>query len=224
MFSLGHVIQHTMSNITNLSLAVEKGKRNDAKALAQALLDEGMQPLDIVEKGLVPGMSAIGEKFKNNEVFVPEMLIAARAMKEAMQLLEPLLAKAGIKPNYTVVIGTVQGDLHDIGKNLVAMMLKGANFGVVDIGTNVPPEKFVAAVKENNAAILALSALLTTTMPAMKTAVEAVRAAGLKDLKIIVGGAPVTQDYSDEIGADGYSADAASAVDLALKLLGVEKA
>ena len=213
-----------MSNITNLSLAVEKGKRNDAKALAQTLLDEGMQPLDIVEKGLVPGMSAIGEKFKNNEVFVPEMLIAARAMKEAMGLLEPLLAKAGIKPNYTVVIGTVQGDLHDIGKNLVAMMLKGANFGVVDIGTNVPPEKFVAAVKENNAAILALSALLTTTMPAMKTAVEAVRAAGLKDLKIMVGGAPFTQDYSDEIGADGYSADAASAVDLALKLLGVEKA
>ena len=224
MFSLGHVIQHTMSNITNLSLAVEKGKRNDAKALAQALLDEGMQPLDIVEKGLVPGMSAIGEKFKNNEVFVPEMLIAARAMKEAMQLLEPLLAKAGIKPNYTVVIGTVQGDLHDIGKNLVAMMLKGANFGIVDAGTNVPPEKFVAAVQESGAAILALSALLTTTMPAMKTTVEAVRAAGLKDLKIMVGGAPVTQDFSNEIGADGYSADAASAVDLALKLLGVEKA
>ena len=213
-----------MSNITNLSLAVEKGKRNDAKALAQTLLDEGMQPLDIVEKGLVPGMSAIGEKFKNNEVFVPEMLIAARAMKEAMGLLEPLLAKAGIKPKYTVVIGTVQGDLHDIGKNLVAMMLKGANFGVVDVGTNVPPEKFVAAIQENSAAILALSALLTTTMPAMKAAVEAVRAAGLKDLKIMVGGAPVTQDYANEIGADGYSPDAASAVDLALKLLGVEKA
>ncbi len=213
-----------MSNITNLSLAVEKGKRNDAKALTQALLDEGMAPLDIVEKGLVPGMSAIGEKFKNNEVFVPEMLIAARAMKEAMGLLEPLLAKAGIKPKYTVVIGTVQGDLHDIGKNLVAMMLKGANFGVVDVGTNVPPEKFVAAVQENGAAVLALSALLTTTMPAMKAAVETVRAAGLKDLKIMIGGAPVTQDYADEIGADGYSSDAASAVDLALKLLGVEKA
>jgi len=213
-----------MSNITNLSLAVEKGKRNDAKALTQTLLDEGLQPLDIVEKGLVPGMGAIGEKFKNNEVFVPEMLIAARAMKEAMGLLEPLLAKAGIKPKYTVVIGTVQGDLHDIGKNLVAMMLKGANFGVVDAGTNVPPENFVAAVQENRAAILALSALLTTTMPAMKTTVEAVRAAGLKDLKIMVGGAPVTQDFSNEIGADGYSADAASAVDLALKLLGVEKA
>lgn len=213
-----------MNNLTNLSVAIEKGKRNDAKQLTQVLLDEGMQPLDIVEKGLVPGMSAIGEKFKNNEVFVPEMLIAARAMKEAMGLLEPLLAQAGIKPNFTVVIGTVQGDLHDIGKNLVAMMLKGANFGVVDVGTNVPPEKFVAAVQENNAAILALSALLTTTMPAMKVAVEAVRAAGLKDLKIMVGGAPVTHDFALEIGADGYTADAASAVDLALKLLGVDKA
>jgi len=208
-----------MSKLNDLSLAVEKGKRNDAKALTQALLDEGMKPLDIVEQGLVPGMSAIGEKFKNNEVFVPEMLIAARAMKEAMALLEPLLAQAGIKPKHTVVIGTVQGDLHDIGKNLVAMMLKGANFGVVDIGTNVPPEKFVATVQEHGASLLALSALLTTTMPAMKTAVEAVRAAGLKDLKIMIGGAPVTQDFANEIGADGYSADAASAVDLALALL-----
>jgi len=217
------VIQHTMSNLTDLSLAVEKGKRNDAKALTQVLLDEGMKPLDIVEKGLVPGMSAIGEKFKNNEVFVPEMLIAARAMKEAMALLEPLLALAGIKPKHTVVIGTVQGDLHDIGKNLVAMMLKGANFGVVDAGTNVPAEKFIAAVQEHNASVLALSALLTTTMPAMKAAVEAVRAAGLKDVKIMIGGAPVTQDYANEIGADGYSSDAASAVDLALALLGETK-
>ena len=212
-----------MNNISDLSLAIEKGKRNDAKALTQALLDAGMKPLDIVEKGLVPGMSSIGEKFKNNEVFVPEMLIAARAMKEAMTLLEPLLAQAGIKPKHTVVIGTVQGDLHDIGKNLVAMMLKGANFGVIDIGTNVPPEKFVAAVKENNAGILALSALLTTTMPAMKTTVDAVRADGLKDVKIMIGGAPVTQDFANEIEADGYSADAASAVDVALKLLGETK-
>ena len=212
-----------MSKLNDLSLAVEKGKRNDAKALTQELLDEGMKPLDIVEHGLVPGMSAIGEKFKNNEVFVPEMLIAARAMKEAMALLEPLLAQAGIKPKHTVVIGTVQGDLHDIGKNLVAMMLKGANFGVVDIGTNVPPDKFVATVQEHGASLLALSALLTTTMPAMKSAVEAVRAAGLKDLKIMIGGAPVTQDFANEIGADGYSADAASAVDLALALLGETK-
>ena len=134
-----------------------------------------------------------------------------------------LLAQAGIKPKYTAVIGTVQGDLHDIGKNLVAMMLKGANFGVVDIGTNVPPEKFIAAIKESNASVVALSALLTTTRPAMKSTVEAIRAAGLKDVKIIIGGAPVTQDYSNEIGADGYSADAASAVDLALGLVGETK-
>jgi len=209
-----------MSNLTNLSLAIEKGKRNDAKQLTQALLEEGMAPLDIVEKGLVPGMTAIGEKFKNNEVFVPEMLIAARAMKEAMLQLDPLLAKAGIKPKHTVVIGTVQGDLHDIGKNLVAMMLKGANFGIIDLGTNVAPEKFVEAVKESNASLLALSALLTTTMPAMKVTVDAVRAAGLSDLKIIIGGAPITPDFANEIGANGYSADAASTVDVALALLG----
>ena len=209
-----------MSKIQDLSLAVEKGKRKDAKELAQSLLDEGMKPLDIVEQGLVPGMSSIGEKFKNNEVFVPEMLIAARAMKEAMSLLEPLLIKEGIRPEHTVVIGTVQGDLHDIGKNLVAMMLKGANFGVVDVGTNVPPEKFIEAIREHSASLVALSALLTTTMPAMKSTVEAVRAAGLSSVKILVGGAPVTQDYCNEIGADGYSSDAASAVDLAMRLVG----
>ena len=207
-----------MSTFAELSRAVEGGKRNDAKQLTQALLDQGSKPLEVVEQGLVPGMSAIGEKFKNNEVFVPEMLIAARAMKECMAILEPLLADAGIKPKYTAVIGTVQGDLHDIGKNLVAMMLKGANFGIVDLGTNVPPEKFVAAVKEHNAQLVCLSALLTTTMPAMKTTVQAVRDAGLGFAKVMVGGAPVTQDFCDEIGADGYSQDAASAVDLALQL------
>ena len=212
-----------MTILDQLSFAVEKGKRNDAKQLTQALLDEGMQPLDIVEKGLVPGMFTIGEKFKNNEVFVPEMLIAARAMKEAMLLLEPLLVLAGIKPKHTVVIGTVQGDLHDIGKNLVAMMLKGANFGVIDVGTNVPHEKFIAAVREHNASMLCLSALLTTTMPAMRATVESVRAAGLIELKIMVGGAPVTHDFAKEIGADGYSSDAASAVDLALGLLKEER-
>ena len=203
-----------------LAEAVENGKRHDVRLLTQTLLAEGRKPLEIIEQGLVPGMAAIGERFKNNEVFVPEMLIAARAMKEAMTLLEPLLAEAGIKPKYTAVIGTVQGDLHDIGKNLVAMMLKGANFGVVDVGTNVPAEKFVAAVKEHNAGIVALSALLTTTMPAMKTAVSALRTAGLTTVKIMIGGAPVTQDFANEIGADGYSPDAASAVELALRLVG----
>lgn len=207
-----------MSTFSELSKAVESGKRNDARQFTQSLLDAGMMPLDIVEQGLVPGMSAIGEKFKNNEVFVPEMLIAARAMKECMAILEPLLADAGIKPKFTAVIGTVQGDLHDIGKNLVAMMLKGANFGIVDLGTNVPPEKFVAAAQEHNAQLVCLSALLTTTMPAMQSTVQAVRDAGLASVKILVGGAPVTQDFCNEIGADGYSQDAASAVDLALRL------
>ena len=209
-----------MSTLTELSLAVEGGKRNDAKLLTQTLLEQGLKPLEIVEQGLVPGMASIGEKFKNNEVFVPEMLIAARAMKECMGILEPLLAEAGIKPKYTAVIGTVQGDLHDIGKNLVAMMLKGANFGIVDLGTNVAPEKFVAAALEHKAQLICLSALLTTTMPAMKSTVQAVRDAGLTCAKIMVGGAPVTQEYCDEIGADGYSQDAASAVDLALQLAG----
>lgn len=203
-----------------LSEAVEHGKRNDAKQHTQSLLQAGQKPLDIVEKGLVPGMSAIGEKFKNNEVFVPEMLIAARAMKECMLILEPLLAQAGIKPKYTVVIGTVQGDLHDIGKNLVAMMLKGANFSVVDLGTNVPAAKFIDAARTHGAQLIALSALLTTTMPAMKTITADVRAAALPGVKVMIGGAPVTQDFANEIGADGFSLDAASAVDLALKLVG----
>jgi 5-methyltetrahydrofolate--homocysteine methyltransferase len=208
-----------MSTFQPLSDAVQHGKRNDAKQLTQTLLQAGEKPLDIVEKGLVPGMSAIGEKFKNNEVFVPEMLIAARAMKECMTILEPLLAQAGIKPKYTVVIGTVQGDLHDIGKNLVAMMLKGANFNVIDLGTNVLPAKFIDSARTSGAQIIALSALLTTTMPAMKTTIDAVRAASL-GVKVMVGGAPVTQDYANEIGAEGYSLDAASAVDTALRLVG----
>ncbi len=208
-----------MSPFQPLSDAVQAGKKNDARQLTQELLQSGQKPLDIVEQGLVPGMSAIGEKFKNNEVFVPEMLIAARAMKECMTILEPLLAQAGITPKYTVVIGTVQGDLHDIGKNLVAMMLKGANFKVIDLGTNVVPSKFIDSARNNNAHIVALSALLTTTMPAMKAAIDALRAAGISS-KIMVGGAPVTQDYANEIGAEGYSADAASAVDLALRLVG----
>jgi len=207
-----------MNELQELTTAVEKGNRKEALRLTQALLDAGMAPLAIVETGLVPAMSNVGEKFKLNQVFVPEMLIAARAMKEAMGIIQPLLTAAGIKPKYTAVIGTVQGDLHDIGKNLVAMMLKGANFNVIDVGTNVPPEKFVAAVKEHNADLVGLSALLTTTMPAMKTTVDAFRAAGL-NTKIMIGGAPITQQFANEIGADGYSADAASAVDLASKLV-----
>jgi 5-methyltetrahydrofolate--homocysteine methyltransferase len=207
-----------MSDLKALSEFVMKGNRNEARRLTQAAIDAGLPPQDIVEQGLVPGMAAIGEKFKRNEAFVPEMLIAARAMKEAMGLLEPLLVKAGIKPKFTAVIGTVQGDLHDIGKNLVAMMWRGANFGVVDLGTNVPADKFIAAAREHNARVIGLSALLTTTMPAMKETVAKVRAAGLP-CKVLIGGAPITQEFAEQIGADGFAPDAASAVDVAMKLV-----
>jgi len=183
------------------------------------MLDAGTRPQAIVDEGLVPGMAAIGERFKRNEAFVPEMLIAARAMKEAMGLIEPLLVKAGVKPKHTAVIGTVQGDLHDIGKNLVAMMWKGANIAVVDLGTNVPVERFIAAAKEHHAGIIGLSALLTTTMPAMRDAVAALKKQDLNGTKVLVGGAPITRQFAGEIGADGYASDAASAVDEALKLL-----
>ncbi len=151
-----------MDDLKALMEAVDSGNRNEAKRLTQALLGAGKKPLEVVEQGLVPAMAAVGEKFKNNEIFVPEMLVAARAMKEAMGLLEPLLVKAGIRSKFTAVLGTVQGDLHDIGKNLVATMWKGASFGVVDLGNNVTPEKFIEAIKAHNAQIVGLSALLTT--------------------------------------------------------------
>jgi 5-methyltetrahydrofolate--homocysteine methyltransferase len=208
-----------MSDLKKLSEAVVKGNRKDSVEITKTLLAGGMKPLDVVEKGLVPGMAEVGEKFKNNQIFVPEMLIAARAMKEAMAILEPMLIQAGIKPKFTAVIGTVQGDLHDIGKNLVAMMWKGANFGVVDLGTNVSPDKFAAAAKEHNAQVVGLSALLTTTMPAMKTTIEGLKKAGLNTVKVIIGGAPITQEFAKEIGADGYAPDAASAVDVARQLM-----
>ncbi len=209
-----------MPPLTDLSAAVAAGKRTDTIRLTQELLAAGTSPQDVVEKGLVPGMALVGEQFRRNEIFVPEMLVAARAMKEALKLLEPLLAKAGIKPKYTVVIGTVQGDLHDIGKNLVSMMWRGANFAVVDLGTNVSADRYVAAAREHNANIVGLSALLTTTMPAMKETVRLLKSANLPNVKVMVGGAPITQAFADEIGADGYSADAGSAVNVALKLVG----
>ncbi len=209
-----------MSDLLALSEAVEKGNRKEAVRLTQVLLDVGTKPQVIIDEALVVGMSNIGEKFKNNQVFVPEVLIAARAMKETMAILEPLLVKAGIKPKYTAVIGTVQGDLHDIGKNLVAMMWRGANFGVVDLGTNVSPDKFVAAARDNRAHVVGLSALLTTTMPSMKTTVDALRGAGLKNVKVIIGGAPVTAEFAKEIGADAYGPDAATAVDIVRQLVG----
>ena len=202
-----------MSDLQNLTDAIIRGDRNEATQLTQAALDAGTEPQGVLD-AMVAGMDEIGDRFKKNQAFVPEMLIAARAMKESMALLEPKLVAAGITPGLTAVVGTVQGDLHDIGKNLVAMMWRGANFGVVDLGTNVTPEKFVEAARESNASVIGLSALLTTTMDAMKTTVEAVRAAGLADVKIVIGGAPITQKFADQIGADGFAPDAASAVDL----------
>lgn len=209
-----------MSLLNELAAAIVDGKKNDALRLTQALLDAKTDPSVIVEQGMIPGMAVVGERFKNNEIFVPEMLIAARAMKESLKLIEPLLLSAGIKPKYTSVIGTVQGDLHDIGKNLIATMWKGAGFNVIDLGTNVPPEKYLAVARENHADIIGLSALLTTTMPAMRTTVNLVRNSDIPNIKIMIGGAPITQAFADEIGADGYASDAGTAVDVAKQLVG----
>ncbi|MBI5767330.1 MAG: corrinoid protein [Verrucomicrobia bacterium] len=209
-----------MTPLTLLTDAVAAGKRVDAVRLTQELLAAGTPPRQIVEQGLVPGMSIVGEKFKRNEVFVPEMLVAARAMKESFKLLEPLLVQAGIVPKYTAVIGTVQGDLHDIGKNLVATMWRGANFKVVDLGTNVSADRYIATAREQGAHLVGLSALLTTTMGAMKDTVAALKAAQLSGVKVIIGGAPITQQFADEIGADGFAADAGSAIDVAKLLVG----
>jgi len=207
-----------MNETHPLSAAVIAGKRKDVPALVQSCLEAGETAQFIVESRLVPAMAIVGERFKNNEIFVPEMLIAARAMKEALAVLEPMLVEAGVKPEFNAVIGTVEGDLHDIGKNLVAMMWKGANIDVIDLGVNVPPAKFVEAIRENNAMLVGLSALLTTTMPAMRETVKAIRDAGLTP-KILIGGAPITSEYAAEIGADGYAPDAGSAVDSAMALL-----
>lgn len=209
-----------MSDIEDLKNAVISGKRRDALAMTSELLQAGTAPEVLLEEALVPAMATVGERFKTNQIFVPEMLVAARAMKEAMKIIEPKLIEAGIKPKFKAVIGTVEGDLHDIGKNLVATMWKGAGFDVVDLGVNVTPTAFVDAIKEYQPDILGLSALLTTTMPAMQDVVSAVREAGHNDLKIAIGGAPITQEYATEIGADGYAPDAASAVDLAQTILG----
>ena len=207
-----------MSVLDDLSGAVASGNRKEATRLTQAALEAQIAAKQVVENGLVPGMARIGEKFKCGEAFVPELLIAARAMKESMALLEPLLAKAGVKPKFTALIGTVQGDLHDIGKNLVAMMWRGANIGVLDLGTNVTADKFIAAAKEHQPAVIGLSALLTTTMPAMKQTVAAIKSADLNGAKVMIGGAPITAQFAQAIGADAFAADAASAVDEALAL------
>jgi 5-methyltetrahydrofolate--homocysteine methyltransferase len=209
-----------MADLSGLTNAITSGDRNEAARLASQAIAAGIAPQVILD-ALVAGMDEIGRRFQCGDAFVPEMLLASRAMKESLALLEPLLAKAGIMPLLNAVIGTVEGDLHDIGKKLVVMMWKGANFGVVDLGTNVTPDAFVAAVREHHAQVVGLSALLTTTMPAMQRAVEAIRAAGVNRVKVVVGGAPVTQQFADEIGADGFAPDAAGAVLLVRRLVAV---
>jgi 5-methyltetrahydrofolate--homocysteine methyltransferase len=197
------------------------GNEHKVIEYTQQALKENVGVEEILNKGFIPGMEVVGNMFQANEIYVPEMLISARAMKAGMKILEPLLTKAGIEPIGRVVIGTVKGDLHDIGKNLVAMMFEGAGFEVIDAGVDIPVQKFMDLTKENKANILGLSALLTTTMVEMKNVINTFKENGLRDnLKIIVGGAPVNADYAKEIGADGYASDAASAVSLAKNLLG----
>ena len=209
-----------MADLKQLGEAIERGDRETAKGLTQAAIDEGL-PVQQILDAMVAAMDVVGRKFQAHEVFVPEMLIAARAMKESIALIEPLLVKAGIKPVAKAVIGTVEGDLHDIGKNLVAMMWRSANIEVIDLGANVPPRKFIDATRQHSPQLIGLSALLTTTMPAIKRTVAAVREAGFAEPKIVIGGAPVTPQYAADVGADGYAPDAASAVDLARTLLGL---
>lgn len=211
-----------MADLNAIAENVINGKKDDVEQLVQAAVDEGAAVGDILNEGLIKGMNVVGENFKNNVFYVPEVLIAARAMKAGMTIIGPKLADAGVEPLGKVALGTVKGDLHDIGKNLVMMMLEGAGFAVIDLGIDVAPEKFVEAVTEQGAQIIAMSALLTTTMPSMKGVIDALKEAGLEGkAKTLIGGAPVTQRYADEIGADGYARDAASGADAAKELIGV---
>ena len=207
-----------MADLKALAEAIIRGDQNTAVEITKSALKEGAAAKSILEDGLIAGMDVIGSRFKKNEVYIPEVLIAARAMKMAMELLAPALAKAGVKPVGKFLIGTVQGDLHDIGKNLVAMMLKGAGFEVTDLGVDIGPEKFIERAKATRSQLIGLSALLTTTMPSMEKTIKALRAAGVT-AKIMIGGAPLTQGYADKVGADGYAPDAASAVDVAKRLV-----
>ena len=208
-----------MSILNEISENLQKGKAKVVKELVQQAIDEGIPAKQILEEGLLSGMSIIGEKFKNNEVFVPEVLVAARAMNMGTALLKPLLADGSAQAVGKVCIGTVKGDMHDIGKNLVKMMMEGKGIEVVDLGTDVPPEKYVETAINENCQIIACSALLTTTMSVMKDVVEAAEKAGIRDkVKIMVGGAPVTEAFCKQIGADRYTADAASAADAAVEL------
>ena len=203
-----------------LKAKVMRGDQNGARELVRKLLDAGEAAKKIIDMALIPAMNTIGDKFQDQEIFIPELLVAARAMEGCMAILQPLLAQSDVNPEGMVVIGTCKGDLHDIGKNIVAAMLKGSGFEIIDLGIDCAPAKFADAVRDKKPDLVAMSALLTTTMRSMKETIEALKAAGLRDsVKIMVGGAPLTQEYADEIGADGFAPDASQAVKLAKKLL-----
>jgi len=209
-----------MSVLDDISAAVQAGKKKDVEELVQKAIDEGNSAQDILNNGLLAAMEIIGPKFKNNEIFVPEVLVAARAMNAGTAVLKPLLVAGGVKPIGKAVIGTVKGDMHDIGKNLVRMMIEGSNVDIADLGVDTPAENFVNFLKENpDTKLVCLSALLTTTLPNMADTVKAVKECGAP-VKILIGGAPVTQELADELGADGYAPDAGSAAAKAVELLG----
>jgi 5-methyltetrahydrofolate--homocysteine methyltransferase len=210
-----------MEMLKEIAEKVEAGRQNDVKALVESCIEKGVAVSDILNQGLVAGKNSIGVKFRENEVFVPEVLVAARAMKAGLEIIKPILLREKVQSKGTVVMGTVLGDLHDIGKNIVCYMLQGAGYDVVDIGIDAPADKFISAARESGARVIGLSSLLTTTMVYMKDVMDALREAGLGDeVKVMVGGAPVTQAFADDIGAHGYAPDAASAVDVVKRLLG----
>lgn len=209
-----------MEDLKKLHDAILDGDATAAHEITEKALAAGVDPMRLVNEFMIPAMAEVGRRFECNEFFVPELLIAARAMKSALGLVRPLLAASGAQPAGRVVLGTVKGDLHDIGKNLVGAMLEGNGFEVIDLGVNVSPEQFIASIKDKGANVVAMSALLTTTMPAMRTTIDALKQAGVRDkVKVLIGGAPITQKYADEIGADGYSDNAVGAVSVAKKVL-----
>jgi corrinoid protein of di/trimethylamine methyltransferase len=211
-----------MADLKKLYDAVLTGDAKTAVTITKEAIDERIDPVELISGTMVPAMDEVGRLYEAEEYFVPELLLSARAMKGSMELLRPLLSACGAKPAGTVAIGTVKGDLHDIGKNLVASLLEGGGFEVIDLGADVPPEKFIETVREKGVQVVCLSALLTVTMPSMKTTIEALKQAGLRDqVKVLVGGAPVTQQFADDIGADGYGESASTAVALARKMCGV---
>lgn len=210
-----------MASFESLSQSVISGREDQVKEQVQSMIDAGVNPLEIINQGLIAGMDVVGARFKNGEMFVPEVIMAARCMAVGIDLVKPLISDADIPSKGKVVLGTVKGDLHDIGKNLVGMMLEGNGFQVIDIGVDVASEKFIEAVKEYNPDILGMSALLTTTMLRMKETIDLLKEEGVRDkVKVIIGGAPISQGFADEIGADGYAPDAVSAVDVCKALLG----